>query len=241
MEQDKSQQPDEKKENLFERIKKVENLHRQTRLELTNKEKKLEEQSDRLKKYEELEKIAQSNPIKLMEILGWDYDKLTKYMLNKDDNSDINVLNEKLIKLEKYIDNTKIEKENERKNKIYEETINNIKKVVKNNEYDLIEHFGFEDNVLQYMSKMYEKNGFIPSYKKACKDVNDYLINESKKIKNSKWLKDEVENNSKQKKENSSNTISNKMTQTSSTIKSLNSEQDRTEAAISLLKSMKYK
>lgn len=212
-------------------------MHKQTRVELDQERKKLEEQQNRLKKYEELEELAEKNPIQLMEKLGWSYDKLTKLMLDKDKDPQLKEYHDRLERIEKDLEDSR-QKEIDRNNQIlYSKMINSIEEEVKNNEYDLIEHFDYKDEVIKYMEKMYTKNKILLSFKDACEDVNNKLANEIKKAKKSKWLQEKEEKMEKE--DESPSTLTNKMSQTSSKVKNLTTEQERIDAAIRMAKNMR--
>lgn len=236
-------QPEEKKESLFDRIKKVEGLHKQTRTELDQERKKLEEQQIKLKKYEELEELSQKNPIELMEKLGWSYDKLTKLMLDKDKDPHLKELHERLDRMEKDKEETK-QKEIEEKNKIlYSKLIDSIDQTIKENDYDLIDKLDYRQEIVQHMTNIYNKfaeegKPKVISFKDACEDVNNKVAADIKALKKSKWLR-EKEEEKRERDNDSPSTLTNKMSQTSSKVKNLTTEEERIEAAIRLAKNMR--
>lgn len=117
-----------------------------------------------------------------------------------------------------------------------------IDRAVKENEYDLIEHLGEQAAVRDYMEEVYAQTGEIPDYKEACEVVNNYLIEQFNRVKDSKWLKPkEIIEESKEVDQAPKKAagLSNKMVQTTTGQDKPMTQAQRIAAAVEVMKSFK--
>lgn len=141
--------------------------------ELKNKYAGLEEQKGVLDKLKE-------NPLEVLEKYGWDYQKLTDFVLNDQaptENMQLEALQKKIEMLEQERQRERDQQEEQRLQQVVQEYKNDIRANTKDN--DLFQAFGDEavDLVYDVIYQHYvDSDGEIMPIEKAVKKVEDYIV-----------------------------------------------------------------
>ena len=231
---------DKFKEN-FDRIAKQEKFQQETRKRLEAERIQLEQERSELSEYKKIKQLKSEDPMEVLKLLGLSVDDVVK-AANNPKNIDP-VAAKALEAVEKLQAELKAERDAAHKQKltkIEQELTANIEAEIKTGEYDLIEQLELSHTVREYMEEIYDKTGEITDIKEACKEVNEYLANNIKKVLGSKWLKPtEVEKLVESVKEDKpKTTLTNKMVTEAPKTKKLMNDAEREQAAIEAMRNM---
>lgn len=221
----------------FEKIAKQEKHNSDIRKQLEDKRKAFETDKSELEKYRQFDKELKLNPLGVLEKLGLSLPRIQQ--LAQERNQPQNPEARRAIELAERLERELKERDEKDKNdRLSREEIRlnaSIAEVVKNDQYDIIEHLGLEGSVKEYMEQYYEETGEIIEIKKACDAVANAIALKVARIKDSRFLNNSPKEESKEIKQESPKTLNNKMVQSSEKVVKGQSESDRMKEAIRLL------
>lgn len=172
-----------------------EQAFRQRELALKQKEKDLESKLANADQYEQLKTKFGAKDFSEAEKLGLNYEEYTKYRLDQIGGEDPQAKFNQELKAE--LEGMK-KAQVERDEREFEETkgayVTEIAKLVQSNaDFSSIKELKQEPAVLQLILDSWEEDGEEVSVEQACKDIEDFLVNEAKKLTSITKLKPQAE------------------------------------------------
>lgn len=132
-----------------------------------------------------------SDPIGTLAKLGFNYDKLTEMVLNppQTDPRTMALLEQQRQELQAMRDEMKQSRTEAQENqkKAYDQAVNQIRVDVKNlvntsADFEMIKETGSIDDVVELIEETYKADGVILSNEDACREIEEYLLDEAVKI-----------------------------------------------------------
>lgn len=223
----------------FKRIAEQDKMNRDARKTLEDSRKLLDKDKDELERYRAFDRQLKDDPLTVLEKLGLPYDRIQQLATQRNQNLDPKVLEARLKEEIKKEFNQRDEEIKKERYSLEELKLQSrISETVKQHEFDLIETFGAESAVREFMEEVYNESGQIPDIKTACEAVMEDLVEKASRVSTSKWLKKTEEKVIKEliQEEKKTKTLSNKMTQSSTPkVTKFMSEEERMQAAMALL------
>lgn len=161
-----------------------EQAYRQREAALKQREQDLADKLALAEKYSKLESGLKAKDFSAFEAIGADYDAFTEWKLRKSEGEDPAM--KPVLELKAEIDALKKSQE-ESVTKEYEATVAEYKKEISqaiesSEEFSSIKALGQQEAVLQLILDSWEQDNEMLTVEEACKDIEDYLMEEAKRM-----------------------------------------------------------
>lgn len=225
---------DKKLAETFQRITKQESHIKAERAKIEEARKAFEAEKEKAEKYNSL---LNKSPFEILEHFGITYEKLLEADTERHNPVDPNVKKalQAVEELKSQLSTKEEEALRERRTRAELQIKSEISRTIKENDFDVIEKLGAEDAVIEYMEEVYAQTQEIPDYKEACQAINDKIVEQYRKVSNSKWLQQKEEASEPVAEKTISPTLTNKMTQSSVSRDKPMTETQRFQAALAAL------
>lgn len=242
-------QDNDKIAHAFSRAAKQDTHLRNERQKLAEAAKAQEADIKEAQEWRSIKALRDKDPIEALKALGYDTQKLAQHLgATQSGNATVDALLAKVQALEAKTAQAESKAEQSERDRGEKYLNNQIAQAIKHEDYNVIEHFGAQAAVRQFMETVYDKTGEIPSVKDACEAVSADIIAKTAKVANHKRVQEKVAPKKEGLRPEDFNitpkpkvTLMNKLTQSESKSAAPNTDAERVAAAIALVNKMSQK
>jgi hypothetical protein len=157
--------------------------------QLLQKERALADKEKNVYSYEEISRLAQTDPDAFLERFGLSYGKLTERALRGDSGKDVSQLEEKINKIEtEWKSDIQKRRENEERAALQTVMTDIRTKVGTGEEFELVNAYQAHDDVWELMTMHYQEHKEWLPIEKAAAKIEEELRERAEKLVNTKYL-----------------------------------------------------